>query len=644
MSLINSCTEDLSLKQVNEVCKSILFSEVDAIDNLRLFEPVDINQIVRVKGFYLGSNKGGGDFYYDADDTISTDNNFSVIITQLGKCWKRDISYGVDVYSAGYDAVKNNLSEVVNSIAAYLVSIAIDTGVSSLPTNTILIPQNIGGQPYKTKTIIVPSFLTLMFEGGVTLDFSASDQIGIQIDNSMFSGLNDAAISKEGCQIGGSTVITTNGGRVYIKGIGAALSSQGGIQLGNTGTGYLNAREVIVENANVFGFLSGIRIRSRDTYINEIRNVKFARNKHALLADDTTATNSGEKTTFVKCIFSDSDSDGIRINCSAQDFDFVSCHVDYNGGAAIKLSNSAAYCDLAFYGGHIEGIGSVLVSQEKQIAAAGPNKINFTNVKFDLRSAKNNKIWENRSLRQMFSANSRVYVNILNCSFGFQNSNATDYGTLISLKDNVSSNNVRLSMINNQSNYPEFLSSYSNALNPHLFNGPEGVDITSGADSATRISVISSGGSTVVYGAEDIDGLTPLEITSTQSTGTIQLVFDKKLYLTKQDAIYGMISVRPNSAVGNINVSCGLRGFNDYTFNVSSGLIVENFIGTSYDNTIDVLTYFKNGAIAKDKFVSTEPLQTSTYGSFISYSKPVIRLTGFVGTISVKLPAFWLKN
>lgn len=35
MSLINSCTEDLSLKQVNEVCKSILFSEVDAIDNLR---------------------------------------------------------------------------------------------------------------------------------------------------------------------------------------------------------------------------------------------------------------------------------------------------------------------------------------------------------------------------------------------------------------------------------------------------------------------------------------------------------------------------------------------------------------------------------------------------------------------------------
>lgn len=135
-----------------------------------------------------------------------------------------------------------------------------------------------------------------------------------------------------------------------------------------------------------------------------------------------------------------------------------------------------------------------------------------------------------------------------------------------------------------------------------------------------------------------------MEITSTQSTGTIQLVFDKKLYLTKQDAIYGMISVRPNSAVGNINVSCGLRGFNDYTFNVSSGLIVENFIGTSYDNTIDVLTYFKNGAIAKDKFVSTEPLQTSTYGSFISYSKPVIRLTGFVGTISVKLPAFWLKN
>lgn len=66
----------------------------------------------------------------------------------------------------------------------------------------------------------------------MTLDFSASDQIGIQIDNSMFSGLNDAVISKEGFQIGGSTVITTNGGRVYIKGIGAALSSQGGINWG----------------------------------------------------------------------------------------------------------------------------------------------------------------------------------------------------------------------------------------------------------------------------------------------------------------------------------------------------------------------------------------------------------------------------
>lgn len=621
-----------------------LIGEVDSISLLRNIEPTITNQKIKLKSYYQDLNIGGGDFYYDINDTTSTDNGFSIIVTSGGKRWKKDISAGVNIYSAGYNPSTNNLHTTIKTIVDYLVQYAITNGYSKLPTNKIIIPNNINNQPYKVQTITLPSILTLSFEGNILLDFSSSDQIGIRIDNSQYPGLTNAVISTEGFQVGGCKVITTNGGKLNIKGIGSTLSNQGGIVLGNTAAGFLHTRDVIIENCVVYGFIAGVRIKSRDTYINEFRDVKFTKNKHAILADDTTATNSGEKTTFIKCIISDSDSDGIRINGSAQDFDFISCHVDYNNGATIFFASSGAYCDLAFIGGHIEGIGSVLVSQSTQIAGAGPNKVNFTNVKFDLRSAVNNTVYANRSLRQMFSASSLIYINVLNCSFSFQNGNVQDYGVLIPPGDDTSTNRVQLNITSKQSNYPEYLPSYKQALNPYQFNGTAGVDISSGSDSATGITVITANGTTVAYGTADANGFIPLEITSTQTSGVATFVFDKKLYFPYTQPIYGMVSVRPNSSTGNINVSCGLRGYNDYTINTSTGAIVENLLGTSYDTTVDAMIYFTNGSVATTNFISTEPLICRTYGRFVAYSKPSLRLTGFVGTVSIKLPAWWFKN
>ncbi len=63
--------------------------QVESIAALREFEPVRDRQVAFVKGYYAGSNKGGGYFIADFADTTTTDNGGTVIVTTRGRRWKR---------------------------------------------------------------------------------------------------------------------------------------------------------------------------------------------------------------------------------------------------------------------------------------------------------------------------------------------------------------------------------------------------------------------------------------------------------------------------------------------------------------------------------------------------------------------------
>lgn len=77
-----------SLDQLAQALK-IRAGQVESIADLRQFEPVKDRQVAFVKGYYAGSNKGGGYFVANFGDSTTADNDGTVIVTAGGKRWKR---------------------------------------------------------------------------------------------------------------------------------------------------------------------------------------------------------------------------------------------------------------------------------------------------------------------------------------------------------------------------------------------------------------------------------------------------------------------------------------------------------------------------------------------------------------------------
>ncbi|MCP6576573.1 hypothetical protein NL496_28145, partial [Klebsiella pneumoniae] len=54
--------------------------------------------------------------WYDAEDTETPDDGYSVFVTGKGARWKADISRGIDIRLAGLLADNSNLGSVLNTI------------------------------------------------------------------------------------------------------------------------------------------------------------------------------------------------------------------------------------------------------------------------------------------------------------------------------------------------------------------------------------------------------------------------------------------------------------------------------------------------------------------------------------------------
>uniref|UniRef100_A0AAU8KWL4 Tail fiber protein n=1 Tax=Serratia phage Kevin TaxID=3161161 RepID=A0AAU8KWL4_9CAUD len=616
---------------------------VASVAALRTLEPTAANQVVDLVSYYATGATGGGQLYYDKDDSTSVDNGFSVFVTAGGKRWKRNLDRGIDAFMAGYNPTTNNMAACLNTIITDIVKrIVAAKTLNGIQTTINVSPNPLGGAYVMSETVKIPTCITLLHLGTVSYDFGAQDIIGFDINNT-FEGLTNGLFTGYPFQTGGNRILTSTSGKIIIRGSGQTTANQAGIQWGNTAAGYMNCRDGVIDSCLVYGFIAGLRVRSRDTYIMSAEHCHFTDNRHSLLADDTTATNSGEKTTLYKCILSNSSSHGIYVNASAMDFDLVSCHLDYNKGSVLAYGASGAYGDITFSGGHVEGIEGSIVSQAAQISGAGPNRVVFDNVKFDTRTATGNTLWKNRSLRQLFSANSPVYVTLSNCNLAFEHTNVTAYGTLISHVDGNTMSRARVVVRPGSFNGYQFLPSYRDALNDYAFNGTAGSDITSSKDNATNISVIASAGATVKYGAADSDGLIPLVITMASASDTVSLVYERKLYLPYDKTLFGMISISPKSSSGNITVSSGMRSYGPQTANTTTGVLNENLLGSSADTSININDYFTNGGVDLGEYISTAPMSSKAYGRLADYIKPFVRLTGFTGSIQVKLPAWWLS-
>ncbi|WGE78049.1 phage tail protein [Actinobacillus equuli subsp. haemolyticus] len=69
-----------------------MVGQCESIEQLRTIEPTEHNQRILVRGYYAGSNVGGGEFYADLNDKTTADNGGTVIVTTSGSRWIRVVN------------------------------------------------------------------------------------------------------------------------------------------------------------------------------------------------------------------------------------------------------------------------------------------------------------------------------------------------------------------------------------------------------------------------------------------------------------------------------------------------------------------------------------------------------------------------
>ncbi|HIE0705528.1 TPA: phage tailspike protein [Serratia marcescens] len=601
------------------------------VATLRTIEPTLPDQKVDLVRYASGYAGGGSEIYYDPNDTTTSDDGVMTFVTPGGARWKRPNTGEIPLEWAGYNPSTSNAAAALQKIINLIVAIAVRTkSFADLPE--IIIKK---GRYTMTTTVKHAPFITIKSQGNVIFSFAGSDLIGFNVTN-VWDGLQNTDVSFQASS--GAYFLDGSGGMINIIGIGAASSSQGGIQLGNSITGYPNFREAKMRNVLVTGFIAGTRWKTVDTYLCTIYDSRFERNKHGLLVDDTTARNSGEKISFIKCVFGDCSDNTINHNASGINFDFVSCSFDFTPNHIVAFRPSGAYSDLSFIGGHIEAFGGALVRQDSQIAGAGPNRVLFSGTTILCRKNINNY----NSVRQIFGANSPVYVNIDNSHLIFEKTNSEVSGTLVAAADGTTTNNARVK-IRSHIDKPEYLPTYRDSLTAWILSGTSGMDITTTGDTSIGLSFLSTGSATVSYLL--LGGEIVLEINCPTVTSSIRMYMTTPVSVGRGDIIYSMCSVRPGSSTGNLNVSGLIRGYGRQTSNANHD-VIENFTLETADTTVDMLPYFTAEGIPNPgpfQFISTPPLAgKADYKAFYCY--PGLRFTGFTGKVQVKLPAWWFKS
>ncbi|WP_228290308.1 hypothetical protein [Klebsiella quasipneumoniae] len=317
--------------------------------------------------------------YYDATDTTSEENGFSVFVTPNGARWKADVSEGYNVFLAGFSPSENNLAQCIHKINAWIVAKAIAANRINDRKATILIPGLIdsGGATVYTMTEDVHFCAALVELVPLTLqfwDFSSSVDVPILCSNE-FEGLrggmgnsyNGGAADQGGFAINPRSFL-------YIKGGGEDYTPHGVI-LGNRsrrpdGTAYLNVRDTVIRNVRVFNCADGLTFGNYDTYVVGFENCNAYANTRGLSQPTATAVNAGERWWLNNCVLSNSTEDNIYINSNGPAIYFDNVSNDYARRDAFRFGPNAAGSFL-FTNSHFEGYDEKLINQPVKEGSGG---------------------------------------------------------------------------------------------------------------------------------------------------------------------------------------------------------------------------------------------------------------------------------
>ncbi|PHZ96985.1 hypothetical protein CS911_00065 (plasmid) [Klebsiella variicola] len=274
-----------------------------SLSSLRLTEPAVDGQWIVLEKAIPGGQIINEILTYDAADTVSPDNGYSVFVTANGRRWKADLSKGYNplflLGAVGYESISSCINKIAYDLAVLWGN---KKGVIDYCT-TIRIPGMPRGETryHVTGAIHIPSFVSFNLDVDTCFDYyGVQNTDGIIIDNSYFPMLLDSNYDTSPTARPRSVLLweaerqTIQGGKLTLTHpTGAARTSNAGITIGNTANGFIDVRGCCLNNFASLGFYYGIKINSFDNYINSFSNFHLGRNHYAVAVIGETKNNAG---------------------------------------------------------------------------------------------------------------------------------------------------------------------------------------------------------------------------------------------------------------------------------------------------------------------------------------------------------------
>lgn len=333
---------------------------------LRTIEPSDIGQRINVVSYSTGWTVetgvplGGGDFYYDPNDTTTPDDDIFVFVTVGGKRWKRDCS-GKKILLE-WKGIKpgDDATYALQSIGNYLKLRAKSAGtVAELPRVEIG-----AGTYFISDTIILTNAFRIYSVGYVELKTSSSwDK---SLTKPIFSIENDSDIpnlpSPERAWGAMDPWFNGDGGNISI--IGPEFSTANkcrGISVGNTVAGMAAVRGPVFRGVTITNCGDGLHLRMRRMYLTSFQNFNIWNCNTCLTIPTQIAEDSGERINFFNGVFGSALSQHVY-NAMSPSLFFDHVSFDYcTGGDSVVLAGDSQYGVHSFMNCHWENIAGYFI-------------------------------------------------------------------------------------------------------------------------------------------------------------------------------------------------------------------------------------------------------------------------------------------
>ncbi|WP_107333917.1 hypothetical protein [Klebsiella pneumoniae] len=631
---------------------------VKTLDDLKTFKPWYSGQVIILERVIPGGAVVNEPLTYMNSVTSGTANNYELFLGLPGTYWKANTSQGYNPLLLLGQNGFSDISACINKIAADLaVKYSTAIGIIDFPT-TIRIPAvTFGSNRFVvTGPIYLPSFVTLKMEVDTYFDYyTVTNTDGIVVDNSRFPTLLDTLYTSPDRA---RQVLLWESERELFVGarltlthpIGNKRTSNAGITLGNSVTGFIDVRGCTVRNFQSLGFYYGIKINPIDNYINTFSTFHLGRNNYAIAVIGDSKTNAGEKFAFDNGTIADSDSDLIYVENNAFEMSFSNCSLDYPTGDMLKITKNGNAL-VIFDRCHIEGVQGMLVNVvNSNTYPKQGKKVTFTNCAMDLRSGQTiwNRTWFYSSVINTYviiDKTTRVYLGnetmlqpigaypalVIN---GVPANNAIDVEWQKSNEDILTASTIFLGKITPTTTDRRVIST-------NRFSGTDGTAYSASVSAADSYGWYCVNGSWKYTTADAVDGLQGITVTSDVTTNVYYIMCNIPFHLLPYDKFRALGSIKIDAGyTGNVNVSCGVEVHSLLTMN--STAVSDKTIATSYSSAVDVAALAAtNSLIGAYQGFCTQAIQANSFTNTVNpmqFVRVGLRITGFVGTISLKIP------